>query len=127
MTDPNFVPPSLARRFGALVVDWGLCVLVSGFFGNPIQDGWPPVLVLVAEYAVFIGLFEQTPGMWISRLRCVSYSDGGRIGVFRALLRGVLLCLFVPPLLMDERRRGLHDRAAGSIVTSATPAPAPVV
>lgn len=115
----EFQPPSLARRFGALVVDWVLCLLVSNFFGNPLRDGWPPVLVLIVEYAFFVGLFAQTPGMWITRLRCVSYADGGRIGVLRALLRGVLLCLLVPPLLMDGNRRGLHDRATGSVVVAA--------
>jgi len=29
----------------------------------------------------------------------------------------VLLVLVVPPLIMDADGRGLHDRAAGSIVT----------
>lgn len=117
-----FQPPSLARRFGALVVDWVLCLLVSNFFGNPLRDGWPPVLMLIVEYAFFIGLFAQTPGMALVRLRCVSYADGGRIGVLRALLRGVLLCLLVPPLVMDGNRRGLHDRLAGSVVVAAAPA-----
>ncbi|MEV4759474.1 RDD family protein [Micromonospora sp. NPDC049559] len=109
----------MARRFGALVVDWVLCLLVANFFGDPVRDGWPPVLVLILEYGLFIGLFAQTPGMWITRLRCVSYADGGRIGVARALLRGLLLALLVPPLVMDGQRRGLHDRAVGSIVIPA--------
>jgi uncharacterized RDD family membrane protein YckC len=117
-----FEPPSLVRRFGALIVDWVLCLLVSNFIGDPLRDGWPPVVVLIAEYGVFIGLFAQTPGMWLTRLRCVSYADGGRIGVIRALARGMLLCLVVPPLLMDSQRRGLHDRAVGSVVVS-TPSP----
>lgn len=116
--DRNFLPPSLARRFGALLVDWALCAMIASFFADPVRDGWPPVLVLILEYAVFVGLFAQTPGMWVSRLRCVAYDDGGRIGVPRALLRGILLSLVVPALLMDERRRGLHDRLVGSVVVA---------
>lgn len=116
-----FEPPSLARRFGALVIDWVLCLLVATFFGDPVRDGWPPVLVLIFEYGLFIGAFAQTPGMWVTGLRCVSYADGGRIGVARALLRGLLLCLVVPPLIMDDQRRGLHDRMTGSIVVAASP------
>jgi uncharacterized RDD family membrane protein YckC len=112
-------PPSLAKRFGALVIDWVLCLLVSNFFGDPLRDGWPPVVVLIVEYAFFIGLFAQTPGMAITRLRCVSFADGGRIGIPRAFVRGVLLCLVVPALIMDGHRRGLHDKAAGSIVVNA--------
>lgn len=96
-----------------------LCLLVAGLFSDPVRQGWPPVLVLIIEYGLFIGLFAQTPGMRMTRLACVSYAHGGRIGVPRALLRGVLLCLVVPPLIMDEEQRGLHDRAAGSIMIDA--------
>ena len=116
--DPTRTPPGLVPRFGALIVDWALCVLVAGFFGDPVRQGWPPVLALIVEYGFFIGLFAQTPGMWLTRLKCVSFTDGGRIGVVRAALRGALLCLAIPALIMDERRRGLHDRAAGSIVVT---------
>jgi uncharacterized RDD family membrane protein YckC len=119
--DQAFVPPSLARRFGALIIDWILCLLVANNFGDPVHDGWPPVLVLIGVYGFFVGLFGQTPGMWITRLRCISFADGGRIGVIRGLLRGVLLSLVIPVLIMDERRRGWHDRAVGSIVVSAPP------
>ncbi|MFY1637279.1 RDD family protein [Solwaraspora sp. WMMB335] len=111
-------PSGLLRRGAALVIDWLLCVLISSLFADPVRSGWPPVAVLVAEYTFFLGLFAQTPGMWLARIRCVSAIDGGRIGVPRALLRGLLLALVIPPLVMDDRRRGLHDRAAGSIVVS---------
>ncbi|WBB79911.1 RDD family protein [Micromonospora sp. WMMD882] len=117
--DPAFTPPSLGRRFGALVVDWVLCLLVSNFFADPVRDGWAPVLVLIVEYGFFIGLFAQTPGMYVTRIRCLAWADGGRIGVPRALLRGLLLALVAPALIMDERRRGIHDRLVGSVVTAA--------
>ncbi|MCX4470874.1 RDD family protein [Micromonospora sp. MW-13] len=120
--DPGFVPPSLGRRFGALVIDWVLCLLVSNFFADPVRDGWAPVVVLIVEYALFLGLFAQTPGMYVTRIRCLSWADGGRVGLARALLRGVLLALVIPALLMDEHRRGLHDRLTGSVIT---PAPRP--
>ncbi|WP_407937832.1 RDD family protein [Micromonospora viridifaciens] len=121
-TDPTFTPPSIGRRFGALIIDWVLCLLVAGLFASPARDGWPPVVVLVVEYAVFLGLFAQTPGMYITRIRCLAWSDGGRIGVLRALLRGLLLVLVVPALIMDGHRRGLHDRLSNSVIA---PAPRP--
>jgi uncharacterized RDD family membrane protein YckC len=116
-------PPSIGRRFGALLIDWVLSVMVATLFSDPLRDGWPPVVVLIVLYGVCLGFVTQTPGMWVSRVRCVSYPSGGRIGVPRALLRGVLLCLVVPPLVMDELRRGWHDRLAGSIVVSTAPRP----
>jgi uncharacterized RDD family membrane protein YckC len=107
---------SLARRFGALLVDWTFCLLVAGLFARPRRDGWAPPLVLLAEYTFFLGLFTQTPGMWLLRIRCVDVATAGRLGLFRAALRGALLCLLVPALIMDKRQRGLHDRVAGSVV-----------
>jgi len=116
--------PTVSRRFGALMIDWVLCLFASMAFADPARDGWAPVVVLVALYAVFAGFFAQTPGMRLCGLRCVSFSDGGRIGPLRGLLRGVLLCLVVPPLLMDGARRGLHDRLARSIIDYSDPAKA---
>ncbi|MFI6128978.1 RDD family protein [Micromonospora sp. NPDC051141] len=118
-TDPAFTPPSLGRRFGALIIDWVLCLMVARSFADPVRDGWPPVLVLILEYGFFLGLFAQTPGMYLTRLRCVAWADGGRIGLVRALLRGLLLALVVPALIMDQHRRGLHDRLTGAVVTDA--------
>ncbi|MFC0504360.1 RDD family protein [Micromonospora costi] len=118
-SDPSFTPPTLGRRFGALIIDWVLCLLVSGIFADPVSDGWAPVLVLILEYGFFLGLFAQTPGMYITKIRCLSWLDGGRIGLLRGLLRGLLLALVVPALIMDAHRRGLHDRLAGSVITPA--------
>jgi uncharacterized RDD family membrane protein YckC len=115
----SWQPAPLLRRFGALALDWILCVLFSGIFANPVLDGWPPVLVLIGEYGFFLGLFGQTPGMWVTKVRCVSFADGRPVGVPRALLRGLLLALVVPALIMDDDRRGLHDRAAGTVVIDA--------
>jgi uncharacterized RDD family membrane protein YckC len=104
-------------------VDWVLCSLIAGFFGR-LPSPWPPV-VLIVEYAFFVGLFGQTPGMRMARIQCVSFAVAasaagiGVIGVPRAALRALLLCLVVPGLIMDKNRRGLHDRAAGSVVLSA--------
>jgi uncharacterized RDD family membrane protein YckC len=112
-------PVSLARRFVALLIDWVLCLLISSFFGDPRRDSWIPLVVLVVEYAFFIGLFAQTPGMFVRSIRCVSVTTGGPIGVPRATLRGILLCLVIPAVLMDSDRRGLHDRLTGSVIVDA--------
>jgi len=109
----------MARRFGALVVDWIASILVSSTFAHPTTQGWAPVVVLIAEYGFFLGLFAQTPGMWVTRLRCGSYPDGQPVGIPKALLRGFLLALVVPALFMDSNRRGVHDRAAGTMVVPA--------
>ena len=113
------ISASLSRRFGALVVDWLLCVGVSLFFAPMLNLGWIPVGILIAEYTFFVGLFAETPGMRLFGLRCVSFTTSRRIGIVRAFARGVLLALVLPPLLMDEQQRGLHDRLVGSMMIGA--------
>jgi uncharacterized RDD family membrane protein YckC len=104
------------------MIDWLLCLLVARLLG-PFPNNWAPI-VLIVEYAFFIGLFGQTPGMRLAKIACVSIVDGRPIGIPRALLRGVLLALLVPALIMDRQRRGWHDRAAGSIVVATKPSAA---
>lgn len=104
----SMASPTLPRRFGALLLDWILCVLASGLFAQPLVDGWAPVAVLIAEYTFFIGLFGQTPGMRLARFTCMDARTGQPVGLIRAGLRGLLLALVVPALL------GWHDRIAGT-------------
>lgn len=112
---------TLGRRFGALLIDWLLCVFASGAVASAREHPWAAPAALVLEYAFFVGLFGQTPGMFVARIRCVSVDGGGPIGIPRAFLRGLLLALVVPALIMGEHRRGLHDRAVGSVVVEAAP------
>jgi uncharacterized RDD family membrane protein YckC len=101
----------------ALLIDWALCSLVGTLMVDSLQrNPWPPLGVLVLAHAFFVGLFGQTAGMAIVRIRCVSMADGGAIGIPRALLRGVLLALGVPAMVTDGDGRGLHDRAARSVM-----------
>jgi uncharacterized RDD family membrane protein YckC len=109
-------PAPFGRRFGALLIDWALCLAVSSFYADPRVVAWPPVLVLVVLNTICIGLFGQTPGMALTRIRCVSMADGGAIGLGRAFLRALLLALLIPAVIMDGDHRGLHDRAANSVV-----------
>jgi len=109
-------PANFGRRFGALLIDWALCLLVAAFYADPRVVAWPPVLVLIVLNAVGIGLFGRTPGMALAGLRCISIVDGGAIGLPKGLLRAVLLALLIPAIIMDPNRRGLHDRAADSVV-----------
>lgn len=105
------------------MIDWILCLLVSRLFADPLTEGWAPVSVLILEYTFFVGFFGQTPGMRLLRLRCLGVATGRPVGPVRALVRGVLLAIVIPALVMDDQQRGWHDRAAGTIVTGPPPAP----
>jgi uncharacterized RDD family membrane protein YckC len=109
-------PAGGGRRLIALLIDWVLCLLVASLYANPNRVAWPPVVLLIVIDTVFLGLFGQTPGMRLARIRCVAYLDGGAIGLLRGLYRAVLLALLIPALIADSEGRGLHDKAADSIV-----------
>jgi uncharacterized RDD family membrane protein YckC len=108
---------SFGRRLGALLIDWALCTLVASLLVESLRTNpWPQLGLFVLVHALFVGLFGQTPGMAVTRIRCVSIADGGAIGVLRALLRGGLIALVIPAMISDATGRGLHDRAVGSVM-----------
>ena len=72
--------------------------------------------MFVLAHTFFVGLFGQTVGMALARIRCVSIRDGGAIGLPRALLRALLLALLIPAMISDGDGRGVHDRLAGSVM-----------
>jgi uncharacterized RDD family membrane protein YckC len=111
----------LPRRAGAFVVDWLLCVLLSTPFGDPRVTGWPPVAILLFTLTLFIGLFGQTPGMAMTKIRCVAVADGGAIGIPRAFIRAILTMLIIPAVVLDAFGRGLHDHAANSVMVLVPP------
>jgi len=117
----------LGARLLGLVVDWVACLLVVGAFaGSDVWtgDGWvavAPLLVLYVEHTVLVGLLGTSIGHRVARIRVVDRAGppgGPPVGLARAALRALLLCLAIPPLVMDADGRGLHDRAAGTVVTS---------
>ncbi|MEU2153793.1 RDD family protein [Streptomyces sp. NPDC019396] len=113
---PGAVAP-LGRRFGALFIDWGLCMLIAwGLLtgGDWSAAGNPALLVLLVLSALTVGTVGSTPGKRLLGLRVISV-NGGRLGFGRAVVRGVLLCLGIPALVWDRDGRGLHDRFAGAV------------
>jgi hypothetical protein len=101
------------RRLLALLVDWGLCQLVSfGFFGG---DQWATLAVFTIENVLLVGTAGGTVGHRLLGLRVVR-ADGGPISLLQALGRGVLLSLALPALIWDRDQRGLHDRFLGTML-----------
>jgi uncharacterized RDD family membrane protein YckC len=108
--------------------------LVTSLVGD-LRPQWVVALLAAAGWALIVGgyftLFwsatGQTPGMRMMRLQVVTYS-GGPVHFARALVRLVGLVLAIIPLcagfvpvLFDDRRRGLHDWLARTLVIHVTP------
>jgi uncharacterized RDD family membrane protein YckC len=108
---------SFGRRALGLLIDWAAATLVASFLVDSLASNpWPQLGIFVLAHAFFVGLFGQTLGMALARIRCVSITDGGAIGIPRALVRAVLMALVIPAVISDGDGRGLHDRAAKSVM-----------
>ncbi|HEU0190937.1 MAG TPA: RDD family protein [Mycobacterium sp.] len=120
---PQHGPGSLAglgRRFAALTVDWlvayGLASL--GLAASVVTEAGLSTAVLVVWLllgAAAVRLFGFTPGQFACRLR-VAALGGSHVGIGRAVARGLLIALVIPPLFVDADGRGLQDRSTGTAV-----------
>lgn len=113
---PGSVAP-LGRRFGALFIDWTLCMLIAyGLLARGDQQAagnWALGVFLVMSLLT-VGTIGRTPGKRILGVRVVA-EDGGRLGFVRVAVRTVLLLLVIPALVWDRDGRGLHDRLSRSV------------
>ncbi len=112
---------SWGRRVLALVVDWATSTLVvilvigpAGWLEDP-ASGFYVLGVFALESTVLTALAGGSFGKLATGLRVVREDGSGQpVDLMRSLLRAVLVCLVVPPLVYRPDRRGLHDMAAGS-------------
>jgi hypothetical protein len=108
------------RRLGALFIDWLVALLTVSFIAA--AAGWRltpgnlwPVAAFGVETWLLTALLGLTFGKRMLGLRVVRV-DGQPVGPLWALVRTALLLAVVPALLWDRDYRGLHDKAAQTVV-----------
>ena len=102
-----------ARRAAALLIDWGTAVLVSVAFFS--YDALATLIVFAVAQAVLLLTANGSAGHLLLRMRVVPLA-GGYLGVWRPLVRTVLLCLVIPAVIWDRDQRGMHDRLIGTVL-----------
>ncbi|MGH3274936.1 MAG: RDD family protein [Streptosporangiaceae bacterium] len=116
---PEDGPRSVAgigRRLGALIIDWLACLVIAmAAFQTQTATQLGTYVLFGAEVWLLTALTGFTLGKRILGIR-VARTDGKPVGLVMGLLRTVLLLLVVPPLVLDKDLRGLHDRAARTVV-----------
>jgi uncharacterized RDD family membrane protein YckC len=116
---PEEGPRSVAgvgRRLGALVIDWLACDLISlAVFHTHTASQLGTLAFFGAEVWLLTALTGFTLGKRLLGIR-VARIDGKPVGLVMSLLRTILLLLVVPALVLDRDLRGLHDRAARTVV-----------
>ena len=108
------------RRVVAFLIDWFASVLVAlaafpQFRYGTNESMLLTVVVFALEVIVLTWLTGASFGQRILGLRVMAI-DGGRLPLWRVVVRTLLLLLVIPAVVYDDQGRGLHDRVAGSVV-----------
>lgn len=115
---PESGPRSIARpgrRILALAIDWGISYLVSFAFFRPDTFGFATLTIFVVSQIVFVLLLNGSVGHLITGLRVVPLR-GGYLGLWRPLVRPLLIAVVLPAVIWDRDQRGMHDRAIGTML-----------
>ncbi|KQQ00584.1 MULTISPECIES: RDD family protein [unclassified Rathayibacter] len=103
----------VGRRSAALAVDLVVPALLSlAFFG---YDRWASLILFIVLQAVFIPTIGGSIGHRLLGMRVIRLG-GGWVGVWRPLVRSILLAILVPALVWDSDQRGFHDKVAGTVL-----------
>lgn len=104
------------RRLAALAIDWGIAYLLSFvIFRGTDVDGFGTLGIFGILQVVFLLVLNGSVGHLILGLRVVPVIPG-YLGWWRPFVRTILLMLFIPAVIYDKDQRGLHDKAAGTIL-----------
>lgn len=137
----NFQYASALKRLGALAIDMLIVnLLVLAFVPgamlilNALSDVqvlgrfllgpvgmWFLIMPVIYMFLLW-GLLSKSIGMIVMKTR-IATESGAKIGWVKAAIRvigyvisGLLLMLGFLPILFDTKKRGLHDRLAGTVV-----------
>jgi uncharacterized RDD family membrane protein YckC len=103
----------LGRRIGAILIDWALASAVGyAFFGG---DGFAILLAFAVLQYIFIVTASGSIGHLILGMRVVPVRPAW-IGLWKPLVRTVLLCLLIPAVVWNRDQRGLHDLIPGTVL-----------
>jgi hypothetical protein len=103
----------LGRRVLAILIDWGIAVGASVvLFGG---DRFATLGVFAVLQYVFLITLSGSVGQLALGMRVVPLQPAW-VGLWRPLVRTVLLCLVIPAVIYDRDQRGLHDQLAGTVL-----------
>jgi uncharacterized RDD family membrane protein YckC len=103
----------MPRRILAIFIDWGAASFLSFAFFQ--SNSWLTLMIFTLMQWVFVttvgGSFgHRLCGLVVQRL------DGQWLGIWKPLLRALLLAAVIPVAIWDADNRALHDKAVGTVL-----------
>lgn len=96
-----------------ITIDWILAVAPSVAFFN--YDPLATILIFLVLQIVFVPTIGGSIGHRLVGLRVVPLA-GGWVGLWRPVVRTLLLVAALPALVWDSDQRGFHDKVAGTVL-----------
>lgn len=118
MTEPEAA--GLGRRAAGIALDWLLAIGISRVVFGQFPYGSPEsslgiLTIFALEVVLLTWLTTASFGQRVVGLQVIRLG-GGRLPLWRVVVRTLLICLVIPAVIIDSDGRGLQDRAVGSIV-----------
>lgn len=105
----------IGRRVAAILIDWGLAMIIA----YALAQGTPHVFlthgIFIVMQIVFITTLGGSLGHRVLGMRVVPLT-GGWIGLWKPVVRTLLLVLVIPVLVWDSDQRGFHDKIPGTVL-----------
>ena len=109
---------TLGRRVVALCLDWLLSMLISYLVFD--ANSMATLGVFAVENLLLVSTLGYTVGHRVMGLQVrVLGGEGRMVGLWRGFVRTALLCLVIPAVVWDGDGRGMHDKAAGTVIVRA--------
>lgn len=108
----------VGRRLVAIIIDWVLAGVATAAFYRGEQFSWLQLGVFALLQIIFIPTLGGSIGQRICGMRVVPLA-GGWVGLWRPVVRTLLLCIIIPALVWDSDQRGFHDKIAGTVLIRA--------
>ena len=103
----------MGRRVVALVIDWSVALLISGaFFGG---NNTATLTIFMLEQWLLVATTGNSIGHLVVGIR-VERINANFVGIMPALIRICLILLVIPAVIWDADNRGLHDKAAKTVL-----------
>ncbi|MEI6590385.1 MAG: RDD family protein [Actinomycetes bacterium] len=111
-TGSNSMAP-LWRRLLAIIIDWSLASFLSWAIFR--YDNLATLVIFAITQWLFVATVGYSVGHRVLKLK-VRQLNGSWVGFWRSLIRIGLILLVLPPTIWDSDGRGLHDKAAGTVL-----------